>query len=123
MWNATTYTYDANGTLETVTYGAETLGERQTWTYSRGARGELLRAQHPAVGAFVYGYDGLLRLTEVKPPTGSPTPAQTFSYDALGRQVQRTRGTSTWLTTWSGGVSTQVDANHVTVRWTSCREA
>ncbi|NBD08507.1 RHS repeat-associated core domain-containing protein [Corallococcus silvisoli] len=114
-WDATTYTYDANGTLETVTYGAESPGESQMWTYSRGARGELLGAQHPAVGAFVYGYDGLLRLTEVKPPTGSPTPAQTFSYDALGRQVQRTRGTSTWLTTWSGGVSTQVDANHDTV--------
>ncbi|RKH26542.1 RHS repeat protein, partial [Corallococcus sicarius] len=114
-WETTAYTYDANGALATVTYGADSPTEIQTWTYSRGARGELLGAQHPDVGTFAYQYDGLLRLTGVTPPSGSPTPGQTFAYDALGRQVKRTRGTSMWTTTWSGGVSTQVDANHDTV--------
>ncbi|MHA7632465.1 RHS repeat-associated core domain-containing protein [Corallococcus sp. M7] len=113
-WEKTGYTYDANGQFLTVTYGAETP-DAQTWTYSRGARGELLGTQHPDSGSFVYGYDGLLRLTSVTPPAGSPTAAQTFGYDALGRQVRRTRGTSLWQTTWINGVSTQVDANQDTV--------
>jgi large repetitive protein len=114
-WDSTVYTYDANGEVATVTSGVEVAGQGHPWTYARGARGELLGAQHDVVGEFKYEYDGLLRLTKVTPPAGSPTAVQTFGYDALGRQTSRTRGTSTWLTTWAGGVSTQVDANQDTV--------
>ncbi|RKH96059.1 RHS repeat-associated core domain-containing protein [Corallococcus sp. AB038B] len=116
-WDTTDYTYDANGQPLTVTYGvgAPPPETPQTWTYSRGARGELLGAQPPGLGSFVYAYDGLLRLTSVTPPAGSRTAVQTFDYDALGRQLLRTRGTSTWLTTWINGASTQVDANQDTV--------
>ncbi|WP_223634919.1 RHS repeat-associated core domain-containing protein [Corallococcus sp. EGB] len=116
-WETTDYTYDANGQPLTVTYGVDAQAPEtpQTWTYARGAQGELLGAQPPGLGMFEYRYDGLLRLTSVTPPAGSPTAAQTFGYDALGRQVLRTRGTSQWLTMWDNGVSTQVDANQDTV--------
>ncbi|MBJ6764140.1 hypothetical protein JGU66_25480 [Myxococcaceae bacterium JPH2] len=115
-YDGTQYTYDANGSVVKVAFAYGTTDET-VWEYARGARGELLGVTQPgSSGSFAYEYDGLLRLTKVTPPSGSPTAEQTFAYDSLGRQVLRTRGSARWQTTWAAGVATQVDGNGDAIR-------
>ncbi|RJS18828.1 hypothetical protein DRW03_24520 [Corallococcus sp. H22C18031201] len=115
-YDGTQYEYDANGSVVKVSFAYGTADET-VWSYERGARGELLGVTQPgSSSAFAYKYDGLLRLTQVTPPSGSPTVEQTFAYDSLGRQVLRTRGSARWQTTWASGVAAQVDGNGDTIR-------
>jgi len=102
----TAYMYDAQGQLASKTEGAGTP-DAKTWTYAYGPRGEIQGASQPdGIGDFGYEYDGLLRLTKVKPPSGSPSPETKYGYDYFGREASKQRGASVWLTTWAGGAGT-----------------
>ncbi|MCY1022376.1 RHS repeat-associated core domain-containing protein [Pyxidicoccus sp. MSG2] len=108
-FQATGYTYDANGALLSVTEGAGGP-DAQTKTFTRGARGELLQVLQPGAGTFTYAHDGLLRLKSVTRPPGGVA-NESFEYDFLGRQTLRKRGTASWQTQWTGGVGRQTDGN------------
>ncbi|RKH83105.1 hypothetical protein D7X99_13860 [Corallococcus sp. AB032C] len=128
-----TLTYNDRGLLELETFGREWVGQepdvsrtyygnydnagharevRQAsgnsvdetiWHYKYGPRDELLEVTPPSLGAFVYKYDRLARLESIKAPVGSVMPDVTYGYDFLGREKSRTRGTASWITTWTNG--------------------
>lgn len=77
--------------------------DEAVWHYKYGPRDELLEVAPPGLGAFLYHYDALARLSSIKAPSGSVTPDVTYGYDFLGREKLRTRGTSSWITTWTNG--------------------
>jgi hypothetical protein len=64
---------------------------------------------------FTYGRDPLARLSSIDvravDATSPPVPRRTFEYDHLDREVQRSRGTSQWLTTWTSGEGTTSQPN------------
>jgi RHS repeat-associated protein len=65
----------------------------------------LLSVTRPAGESYVYGHDGLHRLTSVTPP--SPSAPQSITNDGLGRMTQRKLGAvATWIQTWAGGAGT-----------------
>ncbi|RKG72975.1 hypothetical protein D7W79_26860 [Corallococcus exercitus] len=79
------------------------MPDESVWHYKYGPRDELLEVTPPGLGTFVYHYDGLARLDSIRAPAGSVTPEVTYDYDFLGREKLRTRGTSSWITTWTNG--------------------
>jgi RHS repeat-associated protein len=108
------YTYDSGGYLSSLSTGSGS--DAATWTYSHGPRGELLAAsQLDSLGTFQYGYDARRELTSIQPPGDAPplggSVSQSFDYDYLGRQVSRTRGASSWVSSWANGESTTTDPN------------
>ncbi len=98
----TSFEYDGNGSRTKVTY-ADGSSDAKSWSYGYGPRGELQSVTQPTGGVFEYQYDPLLRLTEVRAPSGTPSPVQQFAYDFAGRQTMRKRGTNTWQTAWTNG--------------------
>ena len=71
-----------------------------------GPRNEVRTATPPASAAWTYDYDGEGRLASVTPPTGA-TQAEAFFWNHSGRLRLRTRGTTTWTSSWASGVETQ----------------
>ncbi|TQF15752.1 hypothetical protein FJV41_11785 [Myxococcus llanfairpwllgwyngyllgogerychwyrndrobwllllantysiliogogogochensis] len=94
--------YDGAGNATDVRYAAGTSAET-VWSRQYGPRGELVQVTQPGNELFTYTYDGLARLETVTPPAGSVTKPQQFTYDFLGRELLRKRGTAEWTTTWTNG--------------------
>ncbi len=107
----TDYGYDAAGRLSTIVKGVET-SDAATWSYGYGPRGEQTSVTLPSGHVFAYGHDAGARLASITPPgvaDGTGAVPQTFEQDYLGRTIKRTRGTSTWTTTWSDGQGITTD--------------
>ncbi|WP_158629059.1 RHS repeat-associated core domain-containing protein [Corallococcus sp. AB030] len=95
--------YDNAGHAREVRQASGNSVDETIWHYKYGPRDELLEVTPPDLGAFVYKYDRLARLESIKAPVGSVTPDVTYGYDFLGREKLRTRGTASWITTWTNG--------------------
>ncbi|MBN8466758.1 Ig-like domain-containing protein [Corallococcus exiguus] len=95
--------HDNAGNAREVRQASGNSDDEAIWHYKYGPRDELLEVTPPGLGAFVYRYDSLARLESIKAPTGSVTPEVTYDYDFLGREKLRSRGASSWVTTWTNG--------------------
>jgi RHS repeat-associated protein len=113
------FTYDAMGLTSFEQHGAESVTStfdgggflltRQrnggpTYTYAHGPRGELQQVVTPS-GTYAVAHDAAAMRTGITFPDG-PMPDLVFAYDYLGREKTRTRGNSSWQTSWSGAVAT-----------------
>ncbi len=102
-------TYDPGGYASAVIQGFTTADEAAR-QYVNGPMGETLSVTLPGqVGSFAYGYDGARRLVSLTPPADSPTPAQSFQWDYLGRPAGRQRGASSWVMSWADGEVTETN--------------
>ncbi|SDF03020.1 RHS repeat-associated core domain-containing protein [Myxococcus virescens] len=99
--------HDSAGNATQVWHAADSETERSAWNYGYGPNGELLRVSNADIGTFEYTYDAFGHIADINPPVGSVTPSSAFKYDSLGRERSRSRGTSTWNTTWRNG-STEI---------------
>ncbi|RKI37803.1 hypothetical protein D7Y27_24905 [Corallococcus sp. AB004] len=95
--------HDNAGHAREVRQASGNSDDEAVWHYRYGPRDELLEVTPPGLGAFAYHYDSLARLKSIKAPAGSVTPDVTYGYDFLGREKLRTRGTASWITTWTNG--------------------
>lgn len=95
--------HDSAGNITQIWYAADSQTDRGIWDYRYGPNNELLHVSSSDIGTFEYAYDASGRIANIKPPTGSVTPALTFGYDSLGRERSRSRGTSVWVTDWRNG--------------------
>jgi RHS repeat-associated protein len=112
--NQTTYTYDANGRLDTE---SRPLGQK--FSYVWNPDGTLASLKDPRDGITAYGYDSVGNVTSVTTPMGFKT---TYTYDAAGRVLTITepRGNVVGATTANfvqkftydnaGNVLTETDA-------------
>ncbi|MGH2829846.1 MAG: putative toxin, partial [Actinomycetota bacterium] len=102
------YAYDANGNRLSRTDAAGTtaythdaanrLLSAGPVAYQYDANGNVVRRTHPA-GATALEWDQEDRLVKITPPGGA---AVSFVYDAAGRQISRTEGSSTTVDTYDG---------------------
>jgi len=92
--NSESYTYDADGNMETRT---DQAGE--TWTYEYNERGQLIRLTNPAGGVTEYAYN--LDGTQAS-STDSDMGVTTYGHDSYLRQDQVTQpGGHTTITTYN----------------------
>lgn len=94
--NPTTYGYDANKQLTSITPPTGTSLGARAMTYDQ--YGRLATATNGAGVTVTYGYDDLDRLTGVDYSGTSANPDVTFDYDTAGRLAERTdvSGTTTY---------------------------
>ncbi|MBI1928507.1 PEP-CTERM sorting domain-containing protein [Candidatus Poribacteria bacterium] len=85
-----TNTYDATGRLLATTSVSRTGKVLASAQYAYDALGNPLTVTTPD-GVTNYTYDSLYRLTQVQPPTGSPT---SYEYDAVGNRTKLTKGST-----------------------------
>ncbi len=109
----TTYGYDNNGNLTSVT---DPLTHQTTNVYD--ALNRLVRVTDPAAGATVYSYDAAGTLLQVNDPRDLAT---RYGVDGLGNQVKLTSpdtGVTAQTFDAAGNVLTRIDARGVTATYT-----
>ncbi|PKK88231.1 MAG: hypothetical protein CVV64_19735 [Candidatus Wallbacteria bacterium HGW-Wallbacteria-1] len=89
-----TKSYDTVGNLLSETF----VDQNKGWSYSYDLMGNKIQAVSPESETFKYRYDNLYRLTELE--SGKASEKISYTYDALGRNVEEKRVDSTTANTF-----------------------